>query len=79
LNPAPVNSGTCIYTNTPDGNFVVDLHPRDARVILVSACSGHGFKFSSVIGEICTELATRGEAALDISLFRIGGRAGLKP
>ncbi|MDV3293678.1 MAG: N-methyl-L-tryptophan oxidase, partial [Nitrososphaerales archaeon] len=48
VNPTPIGSTTCIYTNTPDSHFVVDFHPDDRRVLVVSACSGHGFKFSSV-------------------------------
>lgn len=67
----PVDSTTCIYTNTPDGNFIIDFHPSDDRLLIVSACSGHGFKFSSVIGEIVGQLAETGSTAHDISLFRL--------
>ena len=49
----------CMYTRTPDGHFVIDRAP-DGRVVYASACSGHGFKFASVIGEILAELATAG-------------------
>jgi sarcosine oxidase len=64
-----VGGQTCLYTNTPDQHFVVGLHPADPRIILLSPCSGHGFKFASVIGEIAATLATGGEPALDLSLF----------
>jgi sarcosine oxidase len=40
-------------------------------VTVASACSGHGYKFASVIGEILADLATRGETGHDIGLFRL--------
>jgi sarcosine oxidase len=55
VDPVPVRSSVCCYTNTPDGHFVVDRHPAEARVVLVSACSGHGFKFASVFGELIAD------------------------
>jgi sarcosine oxidase len=64
-----VGGQTCLYTNTPDQHFVVGPHPADPRVILLSPCSGHGFKFASVIGEIAATLATGGEPKLDLTLF----------
>ncbi len=62
-------STVCMYTNTPDGHFIVDLHPDDPRIVLISACSGHGFKFAPVIGDIAADLVTTGETARDISRF----------
>ncbi len=47
----------CMYTMTPDGHFVVDRHPQHAQVVLTAGLSGHGFKFTSVLGEIMAELA----------------------
>ena len=49
----------CMYTRTPDGHFVVD-RAADDRVVYASACSGHGFKFASVVGEILADLALDG-------------------
>ncbi|TLY02768.1 MAG: N-methyl-L-tryptophan oxidase [Thaumarchaeota archaeon] len=71
LDRTPISSMTCTYTNTPDGHFVIDRHPRHRNIWLVSPCSGHGFKFSSVIGEIVSELALRGFTRQDISLFSL--------
>jgi len=51
----------CMYTNTPDANFIVDRLPDHPNVVVASACSGHGFKFSSVIGEILADLVLDGE------------------
>ncbi len=71
LDTTPISSMTCIYTNAPDGHFVIDRHPRHRNIWLVSPCSGHGFKFSPVIGEIVSELALRGFTRQDISLFSL--------
>lgn len=60
---------TCMYTNTPDHDFVLDFSPRDRRVVVVSACSGHGFKFAPVIGDIAADLVLEGSTRRDISHF----------
>ena len=60
---------TCIYTMTPDEDFVIDLSPSDQRVVVASPCSGHGFKFASVIGEILADLSTEGATRHDIGRF----------
>jgi len=63
------SAAVCLYTNTPDYNFVLGPLPSDSRVILVSACSGHGFKFASAVGEIAADLATVGSTTFDLSVF----------
>jgi sarcosine oxidase len=50
----------CMYTLTPDADFVVDRHPLHPDLILCGGFSGHGFKFASVIGEIAADLALDG-------------------
>jgi sarcosine oxidase len=60
---------TCMYTNTPDHDFVVDFAPDDRRVVVISACSGHGFKFGPIIGEVAADLVTQGSTRHDISRF----------
>jgi len=72
LDGPPIASTTCIYSNTPDLNFAVGAHPADPRVVVMSACSGHGFKFASVLGEIAANLATDGKPAFDISFLKPG-------
>ena len=62
---------TCMFTNTPDNHFVIDLHPDYEQVSFASPCSGHGYKFASVIGEIMADLADTGITRHDISLFRL--------
>lgn len=60
---------TCMYTNTPDHDFVIDFAPGERRVVVISACSGHGFKFGAVIGDIAADLAVEGKTRRDISHF----------
>jgi sarcosine oxidase len=62
-------SATCMYTRTPDDHFVIGLHPHHPNVVVASPCSGHGFKFSSVIGEIAAQLAVTGQTDLPIAFF----------
>ena len=70
------NMRTCTYTKTPDEDFVIDLSPKDPRIVIASPCSGHGYKFASVIGEILADLAIKGETRHDISRFAIGRLSG---
>jgi sarcosine oxidase len=62
---------SCLFTNVPDGNFVIDTLPGESRVIVASPCSGHGFKFCPVVGEIVADLAAEGSTRHDTSLFRL--------
>jgi sarcosine oxidase len=62
---------TCMYTRTPDEDFVIDRSSADPRIILASPCSGHGFKFASVIGEVLADLALGKTPANDISRFKL--------
>ncbi len=67
----PLRSSTvCLYTNTPDFHFVIDVHPAVGGVAFVSACSGHGFKFAPAIGEILADLALTGSTPQPIGQFR---------
>lgn len=58
----------CAFTNTDDGHFILDAHPEYPNVFVASPCSGHGFKFCSVIGEVMADLATTGNTPHDIAL-----------
>ena len=60
-------SAVCLYTNTPDQDFAIGPHPQDQRIVVVSACSGHGFKFAPVIGDIAADLVLDGGTGRDIS------------
>jgi sarcosine oxidase len=67
-----LRAATCLYTATPDGRFVIDRHPRYPNVLIVSACSGHGFKHSAAIGEAVAEWATDGRPRVDLAPFALG-------
>jgi sarcosine oxidase len=62
---------TCLYTMTPDGDFIIDRLPGATQIVVASPCSGHGFKFAPVIGEILADLATKGGTGHDIARFRL--------
>jgi sarcosine oxidase len=63
---------TCLYTVTPDGDFFIDRMPGSPSIVVASPCSGHGFKFAPVIGEILADLATLGETRHGIMRFGHG-------
>ena len=65
------DTAACMYTNVPDNHFVIDRHPAHHNVIVASPCSGHGFKFASVLGEVLADLAMDKTPAFDISLFSL--------
>ncbi len=68
---ATLDTQVCLFTNSPDEHFIVDVHPEYPQVSIAAGFSGHGFKFCSVIGEIMADLALQGETSHDIGLFRL--------
>lgn len=62
---------TCMYTLTPDEDFIIDLHPKYSNVAIASGFSGHGFKFSSIVGKILSDLIISGKTEQNISSFSI--------
>jgi sarcosine oxidase len=66
----PVRHAVCMYTMTPGGNFIVDRHPRRENVFLAAGFSGHGFKFTPVVGEALADLVVDGHTALPIGFLR---------
>jgi len=62
---------TCLYTNTPDQHFIIDTLPSCPHVIIASPCSGHGFKFSILIGRILADLVERGKTNYPIGMFNL--------
>lgn len=69
--PDAVDAAVCLYTITPDRGFIIDRHPAKDRVLVVSACSGHGFKHSAGIGEAVAQVLTSGTSAVDLSPFSV--------
>jgi sarcosine oxidase len=63
-------SSVCLYTNTPDEEFVIDRHPAAPGVAFASACSGHGFKFAPIVGDILADLVTTGATEWPIAGFQ---------
>jgi sarcosine oxidase len=66
----------CLFTNTADDHFLIDLHPDHPQVSFAAGFSGHGYKFASVVGEIMADLVERRATRHDISLFRLARFAG---
>ncbi len=71
------SASVCMYTNTPDLHFAIDWLPgANERVLVVSPCSGHGFKFAPAIGEIAAQMITRDVANVDITRFALARFVG---
>jgi len=68
LDPQPLAAETCLYTMTPDEGFVLDAR---GPIIIASACSGHGFKFAPVVGEILAALATDSKPPVPLDPFSL--------
>jgi sarcosine oxidase len=64
-----LHAATCMYSNTPDQNFVIARHPDRANVTVACGFSGHGFKFVPIVGEILADLAITGTTGHPIGLF----------
>jgi sarcosine oxidase len=74
--PTPVQHSVCLYTKSPDGHFLIDRHPEFPQVLVAAGFSGHGFKFTSVLGQALAELALDRATALPVgflSLARVRG------
>ncbi|WP_040949833.1 N-methyl-L-tryptophan oxidase [Gorillibacterium massiliense] len=67
-----LRGGVCKYELTPDEDFILDVHPEHPNVLLAGGFSGHGFKFSSVVGELLANRIEQGEWGQDIRLFSTG-------
>jgi sarcosine oxidase len=59
---------TCLYTTTPDEDFVID---RAGPLVVASPCTGHGFKFAPLIGEVLADLATGEQPSIPLDRFRV--------
>src|SRR5690606_13092317 len=66
-----LRGSVCIYTRTPDEHFIIDRHPEDKRILIAAGLTGHGFKFSSALGEALAQWVTAGKPGLDLSLFSL--------
>lgn len=66
-----LKGSVCKYEHTPDEDFIIDRHPLHSNVLVAGGFSGHGFKFSSVVGEILADLATSGATNHNIQPFAL--------
>jgi sarcosine oxidase len=71
VNGRCLRATTCLYTSLPDEHFLIGRHPAHPEVLIVSPCSGHGFKFCPVIGEIAADLIERNATRHPIQLFNL--------
>ncbi|XP_072495920.1 peroxisomal sarcosine oxidase [Notamacropus eugenii] len=71
LQPQPAIMERCMYTNSPDENFILDRHPKHANIIIGAGFSGHGFKLSPVVGKVLYELSTESTLSYDLTAFQI--------
>lgn len=72
LTAAPVRSAACFYTMAPDSRFVIGRDPARDRVIVLSACSGHGFKHAPAVGEAVASLVIEDVAPAILAPFDPG-------
>jgi len=75
VSPQVTHHEVCLYTMSPDEHFVVDQHPDYPHVCLAAGLSGHGFKFTAVLGEILADLACHGRTKLPAEFLRLRGRS----
>jgi sarcosine oxidase len=66
-----LGTGTCLYTYSTDGHFIVDRHPQHHNVCFAAGFSGHGFKFSPVMGQALAELCLDGQSTLPIDFLSL--------
>jgi sarcosine oxidase len=69
IEPVFQNASVCMYTNTPDEHFIIDEYPGCPQILVVSPCSGHGFKFSSIVGKIASDWAVGQRIEFDLRPF----------
>lgn len=71
VNARVAKAAACVYTVTPDLGFIIDAHPEMDRVLVVSACSGHGFKHSAGLGHAVAEHSATGVSPIDLTPFSL--------
>ncbi|XP_077150431.1 peroxisomal sarcosine oxidase isoform X1 [Ranitomeya variabilis] len=71
LHPKPAVIEQCMYTNTPDCNFILDYHPLHKNIVIGSGFSGHGFKLSPLVGKILCDLSIGKQSSYDLKPFCI--------
>jgi sarcosine oxidase len=72
IDPLFQAASVCMYTNTPDEDFIIDEYPGSPQILVLSPCSGHGFKFSGVLGKIASDWGVGVTSTFDLKPFRLG-------
>jgi glycine/D-amino acid oxidase-like deaminating enzyme len=68
---ALISTRRCLYTLTPDKDFIIDHHPSYPQIVIGAGFSGHGFKFTTLLGKMLADIALHGSTLHDTSLFKI--------
>lgn len=71
VSATPVAHQTCFYTLSPDEHFLVDRHPEQSAIVFAAGLSGHGFKFTSLLGEVLADLAQEGRTRHPVEFLSI--------
>ncbi len=66
-----IHSMTCLYSNSPDRHFVIDLLPGYPHIVMAAGFSGHGYKFAIVVGRILADLVEREKTDFEVSMFSL--------
>jgi glycine/D-amino acid oxidase-like deaminating enzyme len=66
----PLHHAVCMYTKSPDCHFCIDTHPNWPNVVIGAGFSGHGFKFTTVLGQAMADLALAGKTDLPVGFLR---------
>jgi sarcosine oxidase len=66
-----VASDLCYYTTTPDSGFIIDRHPDYDQLLVLAACSGHGFKHSLAVGEVAAQMLVEEVGSQNVSPFSL--------
>jgi sarcosine oxidase len=69
VEPEPQRSSVCMYTLSPDRHFIVDRFPGHEHVAYGAGFSGHGFKFTPVIGRVLVDLAIDGHTRYPVDFL----------
>lgn len=70
VNSELVSTRRCLYTMTPDKDFIIDRHPQYPQLVFATGFSGHGFKFTTLVGSILADLILKGETEHNIAPFK---------
>ncbi|NXQ24224.1 SOX oxidase, partial [Alaudala cheleensis] len=71
LETQPAVMETCLYTNTPDEDFILDRHPKFSNIIIGAGFSGHGFKLAPMVGKLLCQLSLGEEPSYNMAHFAI--------